>query len=252
MSAITHDWRPAFLAALPDVVNVMDAAKAAGVGHVYAYNERKRDPEFAAQWDAIRRARFYEERACESCGQLFRHRRSSGKPGRFCSESCKFAYQRAEGEAQAVARFWGMVDKNGPPPAHAPVLGPCWLWTAAADGCGYGLYRHGRAHRYSWELAVGPIPADLCVLHRCDTPACVRPEHLFLGTRDDNMRDRQAKRRHAHGERHPRAVLTEDQVRQARALRAAGTQIKVIAARFGITAAAMSAVCTRRSWRHVT
>ncbi len=71
----------------------------------------------------------------------------------------------------------------------------CWLWTGATNGR-YGQIHaggrpgtHQRAHRISWELHHGPIPAGMFVLHKCDTPACVNPDHLFLGTQQDNLSD---------------------------------------------------------------
>lgn len=82
-------------------------------------------------------------------------------------------------------RFWAKVDQNG----------DCWEWMASRLPRGYGLFTpHGRgsrsyAHRTSWEIHFGPIPAGLWVLHHCDNPSCVRPSHLFLGTRADNMND---------------------------------------------------------------
>lgn len=70
----------------------------------------------------------------------------------------------------------------------------CWLWGAGCFASGYGAFawngKTWRAHRLMWELTNGPIPAGMHVLHTCDTPACVRPDHLFLGTHGDNMRDR--------------------------------------------------------------
>ena len=85
----------------------------------------------------------------------------------------------------------------------------CWLWTGGKLSDGYGhLCVHNRrvlAHRLSWEVWVGPIPADLCVLHRCDTPACFNPEHLWLGTRSENNRDMLAKGRFVHWRLKPRS-----------------------------------------------
>lgn len=78
----------------------------------------------------------------------------------------------------------------------------CWLWTGAKNRMGYGVFQIGRrgegtvlASRYAWEFFCGDIPDGLCVLHRCDTPACVNHRHLFLGTRADNNRDMVAKGR---------------------------------------------------------
>lgn len=85
-------------------------------------------------------------------------------------------------------RFWAQIEKTD----------SCWNWTGARNPR-YGMIkRDGRrvgAHRVSWELANGAIPQGLWVLHRCDNPRCVRPDHLFLGNRLDNMRDMGAKGR---------------------------------------------------------
>lgn len=93
-------------------------------------------------------------------------------------------------------RFWPKVQKTD----------VCWLWIGATSA-GYGRIGRGRAkdHEVSWELHNGPVPHGLWVLHKCDNPPCVRPDHLFLGTQSDNMKDAEAKGRLKHPGRAPRA-----------------------------------------------
>jgi len=86
-------------------------------------------------------------------------------------------------------RFWPKVDKTG----------DCWLWTGWRNDEGYGYIRDVgrivRAHRASYELTQGAIPEGMMVLHKCDNPPCVRPDHLRLGTNGDNMIDMYSKGR---------------------------------------------------------
>jgi hypothetical protein len=86
------------------------------------------------------------------------------------------------------------------------------------------------------------------VLHRCDNPPCINPDHLFLGTHRDNMKDRDKKKRAVKGERHASAKLTAQQVR---AIRLDQREQEVIAAEYGISQTSVSAVKRRRLWRHV-
>ena len=78
-------------------------------------------------------------------------------------------------------------------------FGACWIWTAALDTDGYGMIAVGNtpkpAHRIAWMLNNGPIPEGRHVLHTCDNPCCVNPNHLFLGTHSDNMKDASKKGR---------------------------------------------------------
>lgn len=123
-------------------------------------------------------------RPCHRCGVEYVPERSHQK---YCSPECT--------PRPVSERFWDKVDKSA----------DCWLWTSAKNMDGYGemlvgrgsngRYKWERAHRMSYRLAIGPIPKGLWVLHRCDNPPCVRPDHLFLGTAADNAHDRDAKGR---------------------------------------------------------
>lgn len=100
----------------------------------------------------------------------------------------------------------------------------CWIWVAAThtqSHIEYGSFRiyadqnPWRAHRASWELHVGTVPDDLCVLHKCDNGLCVNPAHLFLGTTQDNNADKMRKGRQPYGEAAGRTKLTRNSVRAA-------------------------------------
>lgn len=128
---------------------------------------------------------------CEACG--------SPAVKRFCSHLCANRRRRRRRSTAKADRFWRYVrrstDENG-----------CWLWTGSTVTGGYGRLAVGsrtdgsrrieRAHRIAWELDnLQCVPAGMFVLHRCDTPACVNPDHLFLGTHQDNLLDADAKGR---------------------------------------------------------
>lgn len=142
-------------------------------------------------------------------------------------------------------RLWAQVKKSD----------GCWEWTSATLVDGYGLLRidgKGKqlAHRFSYELHCGPIPDGIHVLHRCDNRLCVRPEHLFLGTRSDNMQDMVNKGRNADigGEKNPNAKLSPAQVEEIRVLRASGQTRPEVARRFGISTRMVSLITTGKSW----
>jgi hypothetical protein len=103
-------------------------------------------------------------------------------------------------------------------------------------------------HRVAWELANGPIPDEQQVLHRCDNRKCVNPEHLFLGTLDDNMADMTAKRRQAHGPKCFHAKLTVEQVHE---IRRSTDRQQLIADRYGITNSTVSVIKSGQTWRYV-
>lgn len=181
-------------------------------------------------------------------------------------------------------QFWQMTERST----------GCWLWTGSKFSQGYGrIHRHSQAlkcHRLAYELAIGPIPEGLFVCHRCDVRACVNPDHLFLGSSQDNnddMRskgrsnytgpkipafgDRNGSRRHPErlrrGDNHPARldpsitprgenvkthVLTEEQVREIRRRYVPKKYgIHKLSADFGVTASTIAKILKRQSWRHV-
>jgi hypothetical protein len=137
----------------------------------------------------------------------------------------------------------------------------CWLWSNGMVGPGYGITRHAGkpilAHRLSWILFRGEIPKGegfhgTCVLHKCDVRACVNPDHLFLGTNLDNIKDRVAKGRSntpvMRGEKNPSAKLTTDDVKMIRSLRGVVSGVN-LAKRFGVTPQNICSVQKQASWR---
>ena len=152
-------------------------------------------------------------------------------------------------------RFWEKVDKSD----------ECWVWTGYRNRQGYGnfsvrgennTFTSTRAHRYAWQLVNGDIPTGMFVCHRCDTPSCVRPDHMFLGTQKDNLRDAVAKGRHAsqrnhyHGKTHRKLSAAK-----VLAIRAAYTgrygQMTEMAREYGVVPNTIRHVLIRKIWRQI-
>ena len=140
---------------------------------------------------------------------------------------------------------------------HVEKTATCWLWTGAVQKRGhpYGKFRVReqnrtvRAHRMAYELTYGVVPNGLAVLHRCDNPRCVNPEHLFLGTQAENQADMKAKGRQARGERIAGAKLTWEEVREIRALSASGQNSVVLGKRFGVASSIVRRIIAGKIWK---
>lgn len=142
-------------------------------------------------------------------------------------------------------RFWlKKVDKSG----------DCWVWTGTRDKFGYGRFfltakQRIMAHRFSYELAFGQIPADLYVLHRCDNPPCVNPDHLFLGTYADNSADMISKGRSLRGEANRSSKLSELQVIEMRELhKKGGITFKELGDIYGISQSTACQIVNKTYW----
>lgn len=125
----------------------------------------------------------------------------------------------------------------------------CWLWTKSLGPRGYGQIGVGprcqpaRAHRVSWELHRGEIPAGAGVLHKCDTPCCVNPDHLFLGDQGDNTADMMRKARAP-------VRLSRDEVQAIRQRRADGETLRALAREMGICHRTVGRICGGRERVH--
>lgn len=130
----------------------------------------------------------------------------------------------------------------------------CWLWGSPARVSRfYGAVsfegKKDYAHRVAWRFANGPIPNGVCVLHRCDNPLCCRPDHLFLGSQADNMRDMATKRRSCLGERNRAAKLSEPAVKEIRRLRGISKTFRQIADSYGVSASVIFRIIKGDIWR---
>lgn len=149
--------------------------------------------------------------------------------------------------AVQVNRFWTHVNKRE--------VNECWEWTAARDKDSYGVtWANGHsigAHRMSWIIFNGAIPNGVQVLHKCDNPPCVNPNHLWAGTDGDNKADKISKQRQARGVDQYSAKLDEAKIREIRIRRINGETLSSIAASYSVTVQTVWKVVKRILWNHV-
>lgn len=155
---------------------------------------------------------------------------------------------------RTTSRFWSKVDIQEPD--------DCWKWTGTKllpNDCGqvYGSFCVTdvdrrvtyRAHRFSYVLAHGEIPEDHLIMHTCDTPLCVNPAHLMVGTHLTNAQDREAKGRGTPGELNGRSKLSPEDVL---AIRASDETNEVLGERYGVHPAHISSIQTGKAWSHIS
>lgn len=189
-----------------------------------------------------------DTKSCAHCNKSFHPTAAQlGRPARwrarrFCSNRCAGLAAPRTTRRDETERFWEKVDKSG----------ECWTWRASRTAHGYGQFMNAEsklelAHRAAYRLTYA-APGVMRVCHRCDNPACVRPDHLFLGDAAANSADMVAKGRSTRGVKSASAKLTENDVR---AIRADNRPQHEIAAEYGVHLCTISSIRTRRTWRHV-
>lgn len=183
---------------------------------------------------------------CPVCHLPFHPWEGREKSSVVCSSVCHGIRSAKLAETTATKRFMERVKKTK----------TCWLWTGAL-GNGYGAIivdgKKQMAHRYSYELYIGPIGNGLFVCHSCDNPLCVNPMHLWLGSNADNLADMRSKKRGSKpplldGIRHPKSKLTESQVRD---IRQSGMSSKTLANKYGVSDTLIYGIRNGKNWRHL-
>jgi len=178
---------------------------------------------------------------CGGCGEAYAIFPSRLRSINYCSITCKSEAKARDTEH----RFWTKVKKTE----------TCWIWAGATSN-GHGVFRPSRsrqnvrAHRFIWELVNGRIPNGKFVCHHCDNRPCVRPDHLFLGSHQDNMTDMTTKNRQALGERNGRAKLNAKIIEYVRS-RAGIHKHSELAQELGVSIATIRHIVNRRIWRHL-
>lgn len=160
-----------------------------------------------------------------------------------------------------IQRFWAKVVKDGPEHPYDSTLGKCWLWKCVIGKRKYGGFWIGgkqyAVHCVSLFLKIGPY-APLYALHSCDNRECVNPAHIYAGTAKQNIADMDARGRRVNryvgqntGSKHGMSKLTEDDVREMRAMRAGGMTFQAIADHFSMGLPATWCACVGKRWKHV-
>lgn len=147
-------------------------------------------------------------------------------------------------------RFWKQV-------VIVPYDNGCWLWSGHTNQKGYGQIGRGaagageiKAHALSWIIHYGRIPEGKCVLHRCDNPPCVNPNHLWIGTRLDNNRDSVSKGRNQRGEKHRFSKFTNQDINDIRSLWPQMNQAD-LARRYNVNWSAIWKIVHKKTWKHI-
>jgi hypothetical protein len=179
-------------------------------------------------------------RNCDHCGKPY-----VGRGAKYCSMRCLGMSNHVD----INMRFWSKVNRRDSK--------ECWNWKATLNKYDYGQIKYSGklilSHRLVWILIHGEIPENMCVLHHCDNPSCCNPSHLYLGTHQDNMRDRSSRGRTSRhtGESNGRAKLTRNTVMKIRDQIKNGLSYGAVAKMFKISNATIGHIARYETWRNI-
>lgn len=197
------------------------------------------------------RSAIIKTKDCDWCGVTFakdpRYSNRYFERQRFCCQQCagnewKFrAVVTRPDEDVAFVKYVSAPNDSG-----------CTEWTGLQDKDGYGLFAYEgvmhRAHRVALRLSGVEVPKVMMVCHRCDNPLCVNPDHLYVGTGKDNMRDAKERNRLRIGSQNHFAKLNEDTVRE---ILGSATPTTALARKYGVSHGAIHLIRARKTWKHV-
>jgi HNH endonuclease len=179
---------------------------------------------------------------------------------KFCSLSCSVSFTNRTNKKRTPEQLWDSLVKRFWEYIKKGEVDECWEWQGAKDtSTGYGVIGSGRQgikgrtqriHRVSWKIHFGD-PGDQYVLHKCDNRPCGNPHHLFLGTHQDNMKDRDQKGRGLMGEQANQAKLTEREVKEIKIRLANRESHRNIAKLYKVSPSIICRINTGKAWKHV-
>lgn len=190
---------------------------------------------------------FYGNTECQTCGSLFHWKRSIKQgAAKFCSNKCK---KNHLGENNFFDRKLKIFNRH-----VVKYENSCWDWKGYIRG-GYSVFmvnkKHVLAHRFSWSLLNGEIPKEKQINHHCDNPKCTRPDHLYLGTSQENDRDRVARDRQAKGSKNGDSKLNEEKVSEIKKLLKMGVTITRLAKDYNVSQTCIWLIKSGKKWKHV-
>lgn len=203
---------------------------------------------------------------CNTCKKEFLILPSQRK-GKYCSTKCIRPIHKIDKfDCGKARRFWSIATEEEKIKRLTHLYenlitkhdNKCWILNKVPSKNGYVHFNMGRnkyilAHRLSWIIHRGNIPDNLMILHKCDNPPCTNPDHLFIGTHADNVKDKINKKRHnaSHGSSHYNAKLNDDMVLKIKKLIKEGYSQSAIAHKFEVRPSTIQNIADGKTWKHV-